>query len=105
MSVAKIAGLLYGCLGLIFMPAFLLLGLIGSLAGQDKMPFAGLFGVLFAILLPLLYGVMGFIMGALAGWLYNLLSKYAGGVEMELDPQPPGLVAPYPIVPPPTPAI
>ena len=33
MSVAKIMGLIYGCLGLIFMPLFLLIGVVGSMAG------------------------------------------------------------------------
>jgi hypothetical protein len=45
MSVAKLMGLLYGCLGLIFAPIFLLIGLLGSFAGSDKTPLAGVFGV------------------------------------------------------------
>jgi hypothetical protein len=36
MSVAKIMGLIYGCLGLIFEPLFLMVGLVGSMAGQQK---------------------------------------------------------------------
>jgi len=105
MSVAKITGLLYGCIGLVFIPFFLLLGLVGSLAGQGRNPFAGIVGILIAIVLPVLYGVMGFIMGAIGALLYNLLARWAGGVEVELEALPPGLVAPYPIVPPTTPAI
>jgi hypothetical protein len=60
LSVAKILGLVYGCMGLLFAPFFLLFGLIGSVAGQGKSPFAGIFGVVFAILMPSLCGVMGF---------------------------------------------
>ncbi len=63
-SVAKLMGLLYGCLGLIFAPIFLLIGLLGSFTGADKTPLAGVFGVVFAILMPLLYGAMGFVSGA-----------------------------------------
>jgi hypothetical protein len=37
MSVAKIMGLIYGCMGLIFVPLFLLVGLVGSMAGQQKL--------------------------------------------------------------------
>ena len=105
MSVAKIMGLLYGCLGLIFAPMFLLIGLLGSFAGQDKMPFAGIFGVVFAILMPLFYGAMGFVTGVIGAFLCNLLAKWMGGFEFELEPQATAVVAPYPIVPPPTPAI
>jgi len=50
LSVAKIMGLIHACLGLLFAPFFLLVGLLGSLAGQQKTPFAGIFGVVFAIL-------------------------------------------------------
>lgn len=105
MSFAKIMGLIYGCMGLIFAPLFLLFGLLGSLVGQDKTPFAGIFGVVFAILMPVLYGVMGFITGAIGALLYNLFARLVGGFELELDLRPTATVAPYPIVPPPTPSI
>ena len=36
MSVAKIMGLLYGCMGLLFAPFFLLFGLLGSLVGSGQ---------------------------------------------------------------------
>lgn len=105
MSVAKMMGLVYGCLGLIFAPFFLLFGLLGSLAGQNKTPFAGIFGVVLAILMPIVYGLMGFITGAIGAMLYNLFSKLVGGFELDLDLQPAATVPPYPIVPPPTPSI
>jgi hypothetical protein len=105
MSVAKVMGLIYACMGAIFIPFFLLFGLVGSLAGPDKFPFAGLFGFGFAILLPLLYGIVGFIAGAVGALLYNLLAGWVGGFELELEIRPQRPSAPYPIVPPPTPSI
>jgi hypothetical protein len=105
LSVAKIMGLIYGCLGLIFAPVFLLIGLVGSLAGQQKTPFAGVFGIVFAILMPVIYGLMGFISGAIGGLLYNVFAKLVGGFELELDLRPSASLAPYPIVPPATPSI
>jgi hypothetical protein len=104
MSIAKIMGLLYGCMGVIFAPIFLLLGLLGSFAGQDKTPFAGIFGVVFAVLMPVIYGVMGFVAGAIGALLYNLLARWVGGFELELELRQ-TTAAPYPIVPPPTPDI
>jgi len=50
MSVARIMGLIYGCMGLIFASFFLLMGLLGTLVGQQKSPF-GVFGITFAILM------------------------------------------------------
>ena len=36
LSVAKIMGLIQACFGLAFAPFFLLIGLLGSLTGQEK---------------------------------------------------------------------
>jgi|SRR5579863_9250470 hypothetical protein len=100
LSVAKIMGLIYACMGLIFAPIFLLIGMIGSFAGQTNSPFAGLFGVVGAIFMPLFYGVLGFIVGAIGALLYNLFAKLVGGFELELQVTAAGLTAPYPVIPP-----
>lgn len=105
LSLAKIMGLIYGCLGLIFAPLFLLFGLLGSIAGQPRSPFAGVFGIVLAIFMPIMYGLMGFIMGAIGGLLYNLFAKLVGGFELDLSLQVAGPPAPYPLVPPATPSI
>lgn len=105
LSVAKITGLIYACMGLIFAPLFLLFGMIGSLAGQNKNPFAGMVGVVLAVLMPVMYGAIGFIVGAIGALLYNLFAKLVGGFELELEVRPQTPVAPYPLVPPPTAAI
>jgi hypothetical protein len=102
LSVAKILGLIYACMGLIFAPVFLLFGMLGSLIGQDKNPFAGMVGVTLALLIPVIYGAMGFIIGAIGALLYNLFAKLVGGFELQLEARPQGLVAPYPLIPPPT---
>jgi hypothetical protein len=99
MSVAKVMGLMYGCMGLIFAPFFLLIGLVGSAMGQAKTPFAGIFGIFLALLLPVLYGLMGFVAGAIGALLYNLFARLVGGFELELEMKTQGLIAPYPIVP------
>jgi hypothetical protein len=104
-SVARIMGLLYGCMGLIFAPLFLLFGLLGSIAGQGKGPFAGIFGIVLAIMMPIMYGVLGFISGAIGSLLYNVFAKLVGGFELDLDLRPAGPTAPYPVVPPATPGI
>jgi hypothetical protein len=108
LSVAKILGLLYGCMGLIIAPLFLMMGLMGSALSQQNSPLAGIFGVGFgigiAVLAPVLYGAMGFVMGAIGALLYNLFAKWVGGFELEMDLRPQALTAPYPIIPPASPA-
>ena len=37
------------------------------------------------ILGPILYGIGGFIGGLLMGWVYNLVSKWIGGIEFEFE--------------------
>jgi|ERR1700722_1698197 len=102
LSVAKIMGLIYACMGLIFAPVVLMVGMFGSLVGQDKNPFAGMVGATLALLIPVVYGAMGFIIGAIGALLYNLFAKLVGGFELELEARPQGVVAPYPLIPPPT---
>jgi len=103
LSVAKIMGLIYACMGLIFAPFFLLIGMVGSMAGQQKTPFAGIFGVSLALFMPVLYGLMGFIIGAIGALLYNLFAKWVGGFELDMDLRASTLPISYPAVPPITP--
>jgi hypothetical protein len=74
-------GVIYGLLGLIFVPFFLLAALLGSKTGA---PAFAIFGVGFAILLPVLYAVAGFIGGIICAALYDLVAKWTGGLEFEV---------------------
>ena len=87
LSVAKIVGLIYGCMGLIIAPLFLMMGLMGSALGQQQnSPLAGAFGIGFgiglAVLAPVIYGAIGFVMGAIGALLYNLFARWVGGIGM-----------------------
>ena len=93
LSFAKMAGAVYGALGLLFAPIFLLVGLIGAFAGPRQSPFGPVFSVFFAILMPVLYAVMGFVMGAVGAFVYNLVAKWIGGVEVELGTAAPPMIA------------
>ncbi len=90
LSVAKVAGLCYGAMGLLFVPFFLLFGMVASVAGKQnpELPawFGAMFGVGMAVMMPILYAIMGFIMGAIGAFIYNLISKWIGGIEVELEP-------------------
>ena len=90
MSVAKISALCYGAMGLIFIPFFLLFGAIAGMAGKEAggpgQAFGAVFGLGMAVMMPVIYAVMGFIMGALGAFVYNLISKWVGGIEVELEP-------------------
>lgn len=82
-SFVKMMGIIYGCLGLLVVPFFLLVG-FGSLLRGGSNSFAGLALLPFAILAPIIYGAMGLVMGAVMAWIYNLAARRAGGIELEL---------------------
>ena len=85
LSVAKIMGAMYTLLGLIFMPFILIFSMIGTLAGGSKNAFGAIGGIAVGILLPFVYGLMGFVVGAMSSLLYNLIAKWLGGIEIEMQ--------------------
>src|SRR5581483_8094879 len=83
LSAGKILGLTYGGIAVIFSPIFLLTGALSRVTGHTA---SGIIGMLLILLLIGLYGVMGFVLGALGALLYNLVARFAGGIEIRLDP-------------------
>ena len=89
LSVAKVSGILYAALGLIFGLFFSMFGLVmGSMAAEMGEPGAVwgmLFGVGAIIIMPIFYGLIGFIGGAITAFLYNVVAGFAGGIEVEFE--------------------
>lgn len=84
-TVAKVAGVLYAAMGLLFIPvAFIVIA--GSLTQGGVAGVGGVLGgVLLAVLMPVFYGTMGFIMGGLSAWLYNQVADKVGGIELLVE--------------------
>ncbi len=101
LSVAKVFGLLYGCMGLIFVPIFLIMALAGAMAGPKEFPLGGVLGIVLAFVLPVFYGGMGFVMGAIVALLYNLIAGWVGGFEVERELAPTPQIVPAPVAYPP----
>jgi len=74
-SAAKICAVLYGIMGGIMVP-FMLLGVLSGGAG---------FGTIFVLFIPLFYAVGGMLSGFIGATLYNLVSGWVGGVEIDFD--------------------
>ena len=74
---AKVVAIVYGVLGLIVVPLFVL----ASLADP-----AGAFPLWLVLLFPVFYGIMGYVFTALAAALYNVIASRAGGIEFALRP-------------------
>jgi len=84
LSLAKIYGAIMAFTGLIF---GVLLAIINLSLPQTAQPmmFYSSFGLLSVIFLPIFYGIIGFIAGLVTGIIYNLVSKYVGGLELDLE--------------------
>ena len=98
-SAAKVNALLYGVLGLLIAP-FFLLGPGLAMLGEDKRS-SGIAGIIVAaVVAPFIYAVFGFVAGAVLAFIYNAISHSVGGIEVELDlPPSPIAVAPVSAIP------
>ena len=85
LSIAKISGIIYASIGLLFIPLALVVGLAGLASGQKGGVLGGIGFLAMAILAPIFYGVLGFVSGAIGAFLYNLAAKWVGGIEIELE--------------------
>lgn len=79
-AAAKVAGVLYALMGLVFVPIFAVVSFAA--------PSGSGFGMGLTILMPIFYGVMGFVFTAIAAALYNVVAGWIGGIELELDTAP-----------------
>ncbi len=88
LQAGKVLAVLYGFMGLIFLPFFVLAGLLGAFAGHDQSGSGALaagFMLIMGIFMPIAYAVMGFIFGVLGAALYNLIARWIGGFEVEVE--------------------
>jgi hypothetical protein len=75
-QTAKVLGALYFIFGLV---GTLIITSISLGAKKGRGP-----GLVLAVLAPFIYGVGGFISTAAFCWLYNVIAKRLGGIEVEV---------------------
>jgi hypothetical protein len=93
LQAGKMIGILYACMGLVIMPIFVLAAIGGAFAqsaqGQHESaaPAAVAAGVMFGIglLAPLFYGVLGFVVGVVGAAVYNVVARWIGGIEVDVE--------------------
>lgn len=85
LTAGKVLTLLYGAMGLLFLPFFLIMSAFASqMPAPQRTVFAAM-GVGFAVFMPVLYAAFGFIGGVIGAALYNLAAKIVGGIEVEVE--------------------
>lgn len=92
-SLARIMGIIYAFFGFIVGLFFSFFTLLGAFLGTTLEDFPeSLVGVIFGIgsviFFPVLYGILGFIGGIITAGIYNLVAKWVGGLEIELEEKP-----------------
>ncbi|MEO6971323.1 MAG: DUF3566 domain-containing protein [Chthoniobacterales bacterium] len=91
LQAGKMLAVVYGCMGLIFLPFFALAGVLGAFAqhahSSQAAPAALVGGLMIGmgVFMPIIYGVMGFIFGVIGAALYNLVARWIGGIEVEVE--------------------
>jgi hypothetical protein len=77
--------IVYGILGLVVIPFFLLMTAFASQMPQNQRVGVLALGTGFAIFVPIFYAVIGFIGGVLGAFVYNLAAKWVGGFEVDVE--------------------
>lgn len=84
-QAGKVLALLYGAMGLLIAPLFLIVGLLSpNMPAQQRAGMMFMTGG-FAVFLPVLYAGMGFVTGVLGSAFYNLVAKWVGGIEVDVE--------------------
>jgi hypothetical protein len=85
LQLGKMLAVGYGLLGLIFIPFFLLTTIASSrLPAEQRTGFMAM-GVGFALFAPILYAGFGFIAGVIGAAIYNLVARWVGGIDVEVE--------------------
>ncbi|HEY5079221.1 MAG TPA: hypothetical protein VII43_05215 [Opitutaceae bacterium] len=77
-------GVIYALLGCIVLPFFLIAAMVSKATGAAGGGMLAL-GAGFALCIPILYGCLGFIGGVLSSFIYNVVAKWVGGIEFEVE--------------------
>ncbi len=84
-QLGKMLAVLYGAMGLLFIPFFLIMSVMATRVPQQQRVGMMALGTGFAFIFPFLYAAFGFIFGIVGAWIYNLIAKWIGGIEVEVE--------------------
>ena len=87
-SVAKIYAFIMAVLGFVVGLFYSFFGALALTLEETQGTALGLsttLGLAALVVIPVVYGIMGFVIGALGAFLYNIASKYLGGIELDIE--------------------
>jgi len=77
-QTAKVVGVLYTLIGLLFVPFFAMAALLAPDREQT-------FPLWLVACLPFVYGLLGLVFAAIACLIYNMVAGWVGGIEVEVE--------------------
>lgn len=86
-QAAKFSAVFYGLMVAIFIVPFMLMMLVFGASFDSEGPFAaaGIISGVFMLFFVPMYALIGATMIALMSFLYNLVAKWVGGIEIEIE--------------------
>ena len=82
LSCAKVVGLVYLILGIVFGACLSLISMLGFAGGTNSV-LQGMFGAAAIVVLPIFYGLLGFLGTLIMTSLFNLVVGITGGIEVD----------------------
>ena len=86
-QTAKVAAILYFFITAIMLVPFGIIFLAVDSVSDDFGATEGVFGSVIFLFAPIIYAVVGFVFVAIGCPIYNLVSKWVGGIEVEVEDQ------------------
>jgi hypothetical protein len=83
LQAGKMMGVLYACMGLAAAAGAFAQHAQGAQTALAAVVAGIMFGM--GIFMPVIYGVMGFIFDVIGAAIYNLVARWIGGIEVEVE--------------------
>ena len=85
MSCAKIFGITYACIGLLFIPFAVIGGLASMISEQSHGAISSAVLLFLGLMAPFFYGGIGFVFAPIWAFVYNVVAGWVGGIEIDLQ--------------------
>jgi hypothetical protein len=85
LQLGKMLAVVYGLIGLVVIPFFMIMSAVmPQMPAEQRAGFMAL-GMGFILFLPVMYAIIGFIGGLIGACIYNIVAKWVGGIEVEVE--------------------
>lgn len=82
LQTSKVVAIIYFLIAAVLV---LPIGIMSTWFGTDTIPALPFGGGMFFMFVPLVYGIAGFITTAFSCLVYNVIAKYTGGIEFDVE--------------------